>query len=565
MNARWIALVAALAVGVYANTLGHGFALDDRSMLTQNASVESLHAALWSFRQHAFAGTDVVEDASLYRPIPTVTFALGHALHGLEPFGYHLANVLLHALVSVLVCLLARRYAAPAAACAAGALFAVHPIHTEAVANVAGRAELLAAAGIVAALLAWDRARTAANPRAAFAWSAACVAAAAFALFSKESGIVVLPLAGLAAWLRPWPRASRSRALALGGALVVLCAAYLAIRASVTGDPPAAGGLRGLPADQRVATALRVLVEQLGQLLVPLRLSAIWTEAEVPVEPRLLTAAALASAALLAGLLALAWRLGTRLPAFAFGIGFLAIAVLPTANLLFPIGAVRAERLLYTPSIGFCVALAAVLHAAGARWNAERAFLGAALVLVLAWAARTVVRNPDWRDNRTLAEATARTAPRSALPWGLWTDWHVDRGELAEAAAALRKYVELQPGADAWMKLGDLERRTGRPDAARAAWERALRLEPARLDVLLSLSTLHLEHGRPADALPLLERLCARYPDLPAAHGNRIVALQQMGEERRAAELADEAARRFPDEPLIQEIARAARARRAPR
>lgn len=552
------AAVALVAVLVYANTLDAGFALDDKSVVLGNEAIRSWDGALGAFGEDYLARTPVADDPSLYRPAATLSFALDHALHGMRPFGYHLVNVVLHALVSVLALTVARLFATERVAVAAALLFAVHPIHTEAVANVAGRPELLAAIGILGTLLAWNRARLAETPRSAWAAAIVCGVSFALAVFSKESGVVALPLIVLLELVRTVRQPFERRSALLFALLIAITAVFLVLRAAAIGPAPPGVALGAFPWDRRVATALRVLVEQVMQLVFPARLSAIWTEAEVPVEARLVTWASVASALALSTGLVAAWLVRRRAPAIAFGAGFFALSILPTANLLFPIGTVRAERLLYTPSFGIVLVLAAGLDLALARARIGRAYAPLVGALVLAGATRTFVRNRDWHDDLTLAEATLVTAPRSALPWGLLADFHVARGELEPAAAALRRRIALQPSADAWVLLGDVERRAAHPAAAREAWERALALAPNRADALQNLSTLHMAEGRSREALPLLERLCVLRPDLAPAQGNRIVALLALGERARAAELARVVAQRFPADPQIQAITREA-------
>ena len=128
----------------------------------------------------------------LWRPLTTLTFALDHALHGLEPFGYHLVNVVLHAAVTVLVLsVLAAVPVALRTAVAAALLFAVHPIHTEAVASVVGRAELLAAAGFFLAWRFWLAGDAAAGSRREWAWTVAAAVAYFLAMCGKENAVAL--------------------------------------------------------------------------------------------------------------------------------------------------------------------------------------------------------------------------------------------------------------------------------------------------------------------------------------------------------------------------------------
>src|SRR6185369_7523116 len=134
--------------------------------------------------------------SGLYRPMTTLSFLANWTVLGNEarPFGYHLVNLLLHLGCSVAVLALFRRLGmAAGAATIAAALFAVHPVTTEAVANVAGRADLLAALGVLLGVLCHARA-AAARGSARIAWDAALVGSSVIAVFSKESGVVLLPL-----------------------------------------------------------------------------------------------------------------------------------------------------------------------------------------------------------------------------------------------------------------------------------------------------------------------------------------------------------------------------------
>lgn len=213
-------LVALAATLAFATSLGNGFAYDDDVIIVENPRVTDpsqmgtiFHTPYWGSRTKG----------GLYRPIATLSYALNHRIHGLEPLGYHVINVALHALVSVLVVLVALQVVPLGAAALAGLIFAVHPIHTEVVANVVGRAELMAAAGVLTAWLLATRTSTTAAALArtdagaavertnatgertrpaggATAWILRVLAASAFlfGLFSKE--VAVLLPAVLLAW-----------------------------------------------------------------------------------------------------------------------------------------------------------------------------------------------------------------------------------------------------------------------------------------------------------------------------------------------------------------------------
>jgi protein O-mannosyl-transferase len=255
-----VLLAVAVALAAGANTLLNGFAYDDLPIIVNNPAVtQAGHAAeAWTQDYWAHArGYDAGRDL-LYRPLTVYSYRLNHAVGGLQPFGYHLVNVGLHVAVAGLVVLVSRRAGGSARASAlVGAVFAAMPIHTEAVANVVGRAELLVALFTLSAVLlairmstgavsggtvkrspgeaetelvrarspatsdpppGWhgsgalrnealqtrEQARTAASPATTALRSAALVAMILAALLSKESGIAAVVLAPLFALAAGW-------------------------------------------------------------------------------------------------------------------------------------------------------------------------------------------------------------------------------------------------------------------------------------------------------------------------------------------------------------------------
>src|SRR5579863_5980031 len=180
-----IGLLLAAAVLVYSNTLWNSFTLDDDLYITLNPQVTDTSA-------HALFSANKV--ANVFRPVSFATLALNWKLGGARPFGYHLFNLLLHAAVTLLLYLLLRAiFLDPTQAVrsardnlvafAAALIFAVHPIHTEAVSSIVGRSELLAAGFIFAAWLLHLEDRP-----------LAALTCFALALLSKESAVVFLPL-----------------------------------------------------------------------------------------------------------------------------------------------------------------------------------------------------------------------------------------------------------------------------------------------------------------------------------------------------------------------------------
>src|SRR6266446_4313060 len=150
MRERCVVIVAGigalLAVAVYWNSLSNGLVHDDVSAIERNEAVRDPTDLRTIFLTPSWKARGDLTTIS-YRPLSTWTLAVDYAFHGTKPFGYHLGNVIGHAAVTILLVVLARATGLSiASAGLAGLLFAVHPVHTEVVANGVGRAEVLAAA-----------------------------------------------------------------------------------------------------------------------------------------------------------------------------------------------------------------------------------------------------------------------------------------------------------------------------------------------------------------------------------------------------------------------------------
>ncbi len=427
---RWALAVAVFAAALFAVVIGNGLALDDAPLIRENPFIRSLANV------PRFFTSDYWEprlQAGLYRPLVTTSYALNHAAGRLDPRGYHALNLLLHAANSALVLLLLRRWTGQLAlAVTAAFLFAAHAVHAEVLANIAsGRPELMATLFFLLALLSYRRAEDGQARRQVSPASLVCFG---LALLCKESAITllaVLPLAdavlgqGQAASLRRARRLWIERA-GVYAAYAVVALAYLGVRWLALGDGetlPAERDLDNpllqLPIGWRVVNALHVAFLYARLLVWPLHLSYDYSYDQIPMirgfdDPRLYAVLGLAALATW-GFVASARR---SQPVF-FGIAFALVTFSVVSNLVVPIGTIMAERLLYLPSLGFCLAAAA-----GLRWlarriqaspqGATRAFVALSALLVALHGARAIDRSLDWRSENGLYLHDLEVSPRSA-------------------------------------------------------------------------------------------------------------------------------------------------------
>jgi tetratricopeptide (TPR) repeat protein len=414
--APWLlyALLAAITLAAYCNCFGLGLALDAHPLLSDErihtATGENLRLIL---TKHYWWPAPVER---LYRPVTTLSFLFNYSIlgNGTQPAGYHALNFLLHLLNVWLVFALARRLLEqPWPAFFAAALWAVHPVGTDSVANLAGRADLLAAGGLLGGLLVYDAWTRRPQPR--WPLCAALAGLAAWAVFAKETGAMLLPAMLLWDLVRGFGGRGgvRRRAPAYLAVAAVL-GLYLWIRMQVFAalpwpvEPFVDNPLRGAPFWVARWTAVKVIGMELWLLVCPVRLSADRAFDQIPLSGLADPGPWIALAAV-AAILVIAVRLRRTDPIWFWCAGFFGLMLLPTSNLLVLIGATMAERFLYLPSVAFAIALSAACY----RFVQPRYVpwvLGAVLLL---FSARTLARNPDWNSDLALMSHDSATAPHS--------------------------------------------------------------------------------------------------------------------------------------------------------
>ena len=434
ITARRAALIAGLlAAAVAAPSIRNGFTADDRWLIVERPFLKhppSVGALLREpYWPAGFGGV-------MWRPAVLVSYALDYRLGG-SPRWFHLDNVLWAAVAAALLTLLACRLADPATGLVAGLLFAVHPLHVEAVANVVGRADLMAAAGYAAALL------CAVEAERRRVYLVGVALAAAFAIVSKEH-VATLPAAILLISLAR-RRDLREAAWPAAVAAVVIVT-YFGLRTALGQPTLSAGGLApglgGLGVLERAWAMAPISLVWWRLFLFPVHLSSDYSPGDVVVSTGL-SAGHILGIAVWAAAGWAAWRWRKSVPGLALGFAWIVITVSPVANIVVPTEFLIAERTLYLPSWGITFALAAVGMALP--WPARWRIVLLGIVLALG-AARSVARTPVWHDDEAHYQALQRDAPRSYRTlWMLGKD-DFAAGRWGSGERLLHEAIALAPG-----------------------------------------------------------------------------------------------------------------------
>ncbi len=494
-------LLLALAASVLC--LPNQWCQDDRPIIAFNSTLHSLSHA-WTIFTHAYWPEPFPQE--LYRPLTSLALAVQWIVGGGSPVAFRIGSILLYVAATWAVYQVARRLLTPAGAVVAAALFAVHPVHTEAVAVAVNQAELW-----VVVLLGWLVVRYVDRRRAGTALDARWIVVTAVgyyaAILFKESA-AVLPGLLLAVELlavddpRPW----RERLAALrpfGLVLVLMVTLAIAARTTVLGNAKGtftAEALVGHSLGTRALTMLGVVPQWLRLLIWPAHLQADYS-------PQVIVAAThwgwdqAFGAAILVAVVAAAWWCRRRRPAVTIGILWMAVALFPVSNVLVPTGIVLAERTLFLASAGTVLAAADVLAAAAARLYAAGAVGRAVTVACVAALGglalmRSMSRDLVWHDQATLWRQTLSDAPLSYRAHYAYAQILFDAKLRRSAEYHYQRAMQLYPpGWPVALDLADHYRLAGDCYPAIRLYQRVLRLDPYQTAARASLITCQVLTG----------------------------------------------------------------------
>ena len=484
-------LIGLLACLPYLNALNNPFVYDDHDTVVANPSLVDP------------ANLRFLLLYSPFRPLVNLSYAFDRALWGYRPLGFHLTSVLLHAVAAVLLLMLVQRVLHDGSrpvkgrsmtggrlAVLAAALFAVHPLQTEAVGYVSGRAEVLCGVWFIAAVI---LARDAMHSGSVARGVAACICGA-LSIASKEVGLV-LPLVVLAYdWLlRPGEddrrRARLWRIFVPGFALALAIAAY-----RLLAFPHLIGSSSPL---LTMWTQAIVVWRYVGLLLWPAGQSIMHGVHRVtsPTDP-----VAIVAVIGLAGVCLMAVSLRTRAPIVTFGLLWFLIVLAPSSSIV-ALAEGMAEHRVYLASAGIFIAIVGVaaLVIPVPRRKAvslPRNYIVAAVVVITVLSVLTVMRNRVWERPIALwAEAVVHAE-------GMWEPHYAladalrDAGNYSAAVPEYTKVVELSPAhRDAYVNLGICLAQTGQLDDAGRAFRQALAIDPKFVRGYTNLGALALLQG----------------------------------------------------------------------
>jgi len=490
-------LIFALALGIYSSALSGQFIWDDDYLVRDNKYLTSWSNLPEIFSTDINSGADAV--CGFYRPLQILTYRLDYLAWKLEPAGYHLTNVLLHALAAWLFFLLIESFAGVPAAWFSALLFLAHPVQTEAVTYISGRADLLTAIFIFSALL-LDRKRP---------WS---LIAYALALLSKESALAFPAL--LWAWRRlVLKERSGFRELLPH---VLITALYLGLRATILvpwAIPPEGGTLI-----QRLPGIFAALFGYFRTLFWP------WSGLHMEYGQRFFLwndPAVLKGLVVFTGLTAGTATAAKKRSGLFFSLVWFWIAWIPISG-LFPLFAYMAEHWLYLSSPGIFL----MMGIGFSKLKAKRTvILGSVTIALLS--ATTYLQNFYWSDPVSFSKATLKYVPgsyRAEYTLGLY---YGSIGQKARAAGHYERAFTLNPGyTEAYYNLANLLASIHDDKAAVDYYLKAIKAGPRYAAAYNNLANVYSRMGIKDKAVEYYRKCLELEPSNKAAFDNLELELQ---------------------------------------
>ena len=506
--------IACISSLLYINTLHNELVYDDLLVISNNPVIQNP----WDFKAiWQEAGWLPNRVGVVYRPLSVWILALNYRMNELMGFegdaatSYHILNILLHAGASCVLLLFLLRLPIPAwSSLTTALLFAAHPIHTEAVAGIVGRAEILAFIFGMAMLILHRHRQP----------LYICAPVYLLAIWSKESAVAFFPLAIATDILFRHPHKPRATGAYMVYAGVV--GFWFVLRLSALGDithpvPFIDNPIVGVSLYQRLLTVASTQLEYLRLHVFPVPLSSDYSYNQLPIVSTVLNLRVLIFIVILSGVCWTGWTLRKRYTVVSFAVLGYAILFGATSNILLPIGTIMGERLTYAPSFGICL-----LFGYGVWWLRQRyknpIVISVPVILGIFFAVVTVQRNQTWKNEPVFFQKQVETAPRSAKA-------HYNLGsilaKLGDDQAAIQAYetaLKILPFyPEPLYNMGNtLRRLNAEPDRIIDAYRGAIEYDRGHRKARANLAEFLLDHGRYDEAKVLIEELKTIEPEYPS-------------------------------------------------
>jgi tetratricopeptide (TPR) repeat protein len=520
-----ILLIIILGCIVYANTLKGKFIYDDISLIKYNEHIKSWASLPKILTEDLGAGSGQL--SIFNRPIQMMTYIMDYSFWGLNEAGYHITNILLHILVSLCIYALAGMLGVGRPVrLLTSLLFIAHPLHTEAVAYISGRADPLATLFIILCAIFYIK-QSLRDNTAAFVSMLVCYV---LALFSKEYSAITPLLFLLYSYIFK-TKLRRKEFFSL----LVITAVYLIIRIAVLKYTPMTASAGFL---QRAPGFFIAVTQYLRLLFLPFDLHMGYGKKLFG----FYDLRAILGIVITAFLLSYAFKKRNNDKLVSFSILWFFITILPESNLIYPINAFMAEHWLYLPSLGFFLILARGLTYLYQKTKLKYAAFSFIICLLFFYSFLTIKQNHYWREPIPFYERTLKYAPDN---WELYYNLalnYEDNGNNREAIALYRKVLEIKPkDVNTYFHLANIYHSLGQDPEAIRLYNEAIALNPSNALLYYWFGHFYDEAGKTKQALELYNKAMEKSPSFALIYISLGKIYNKLGEKDKAIAMFDKA------------------------
>jgi tetratricopeptide (TPR) repeat protein len=500
-------LIILLGLVIYSNSLNGKFIWDDDALVKYNIYIKN-----WSHLTNIFSediGAGAQGKYSFYRPLLMITYMIDYSLWKLDVLGYHLTNIILHILVALAIYWFINLvFEDKLLSFLASALFIVHPIHTEAVSYISGRADPLAFLFMLLAFIFYIEQLHFHKTKLYIL----TLSSYTLALLARENTLI-LPILLLLYHFSFKQKVKFKEFFSILSITFIYILLRLTVLKSLLTNVPYPFHLTLF---QRLSEFFVAITDYVRILLLPLHLhmeyGLLWVR---PTDPKLII-----GFFILVFFLIYAARKRNKNRLISFSIFWFFIALLPFSN-IYPINAYMAEHWLYLPSLGFFLILAKALSSLYQRKEFQRFSIFIVMCLLIFYSYLTIKQNDYWKDPIVFYERTLKYAPNSARMFANLGLAYSKIGRTEEAIALYNKAIEMDPRFKKdYYNLGNLYNNIGNYQEAIAAYKKAIEIKPNDAYIYNSLGVTYVLANKNEEAISTFKKMIELNPYAAEAYTN---------------------------------------------
>jgi len=505
-------VIAILGIACYANSLNGDFIWDDHQLVKDNAYIRSWSHVGKIFSENIASGSGKTYNS--YRPLQMITYIIDYSLWGLDVRGYHLTNTLLHVLAALSIYWLTLLlFKDQFVSCLAALFFVIHPIHTEAVTYISGRAAPLCLLLMLLCFIFYIKR--------ILLLAILCYAAA---LLSRENSLI-LPLLLLLYHYSFKEKIRIKEYLPVAGLAIL----YMILRVTVLSHllPHASSGTTLI---ERLPGSFAAFTNYLRLLVMPFGLHMEYGNPQFSfAHPNVIFGILLLSVLLIYAFK----RRNERI--VLFSVSWFFIALLPVLNLYPLIIGYMAEHWLYVPSVGFFLVLAGGLSAMRGQKEMKTFAMGLIIFLITVYSFATMRQNIFWSDPVLLYVRTLEYSPDSVRALNALGMSFVGEDKAADAIKLYKRALEIKPDEkEIYYNLGVAYWKKGELGEAKKMLKAAIALDPGYINAHNALGAVHRDMGRVKDALSSFKKAAEISPYYVNAYINMGLAYSDTGKRQEA-------------------------------